>query len=75
MQMGTSLCTIVVMRHGANVASWALGGEAAGLDTVDALARFALAARRLGYAIELRDVAVELEELLDLSGLRVEMRG
>jgi hypothetical protein len=47
--------------------------------TVDALARLQLEARRLGLAIELRNVPFELVELLDLAGLRdvlrVEARG
>ena len=38
--------------------------------TIDALARLQLAARRFGLRLELRDVAPELRELLDLSGLR-----
>lgn len=39
------------------------------LATVDALARMALVARRLGYRVELRDAAVGLRELLALVGL------
>jgi anti-anti-sigma regulatory factor len=37
--------------------------------TVDVLARLQLTARRLGYSIELRDVPVELRDLLELVGL------
>jgi ABC-type transporter Mla MlaB component len=41
----------------------------ADMGTVDALARLALRARRLGCAISLRDVSSELRELLALAGL------
>jgi len=45
------------------------------LSAVDGLARLQLAARRLGWAIEVRDPGAELAELLELVGLRVEMLG
>jgi hypothetical protein len=46
-----------------------IGGLAADLATVDALARFQLAARRRGFRFELHGVNRELQELLDLAGL------
>jgi ABC-type transporter Mla MlaB component len=42
----------------------------ADMATVDALARLALRARRLGCSISLRDPSSELCELVDLAGLR-----
>jgi hypothetical protein len=39
------------------------------LGTVDALARSQLAARRLGYRIELYNVSAKLHALLELAGL------
>jgi anti-anti-sigma regulatory factor len=42
----------------------------ADLETVEALARLQLTARRLGGEISLRSASVELRELLDLAGLR-----
>jgi hypothetical protein len=41
----------------------------ADLATVDALARFQLAARRRGLRLELHGVNRDLQELLDLAGL------
>ena len=46
-----------------------LGGMAADAVTVDAMARLALLARRLGRRVELRDVPPELEDLLAFTGL------
>jgi anti-anti-sigma regulatory factor len=40
------------------------------LETVDALARLQLTARRLGGEVTLRRASVEVRELLDLAGLR-----
>jgi anti-anti-sigma regulatory factor len=37
--------------------------------TVDALARLQLTARRLGWRLRLRNVSVELGELIELAGL------
>ena len=37
--------------------------------TVDALARLQLTARRLGWRLRLRNVSVELRELIELAGL------
>jgi len=39
------------------------------LATIDLLARVQLEARRLGFAIALRDVPPEIEELIRLAGL------
>jgi ABC-type transporter Mla MlaB component len=46
-----------------------------GLGTVDLLARLALAARRAGGRIRLRDPDPALPALLDLVGLRFEVEG
>ena len=43
-------------------------------DTVDALARLQLAARRLGYRLRLRRASVELQELLAFIGLGEALR-
>ena len=48
-----------------------LVGPCPDLDTVDALARLQLAARRLGFSIRLDEVHPQLSELLDLAGLRL----
>ncbi len=62
--------TIVLVRAGADVATWTFhAGARCDLAVVEALARLQLAARRFGGAIELRDVPAPLEELLDLVGL------
>lgn len=45
------------------------------LETVDALVRLQLAARRLGGAVRLLDACDGLVELLDLAGLRREVGG
>ena len=56
------------------LASWPLEGEGRpDLAAVDTVARLALAARRRGWSIRLQDVCAELEELLDLVGLRLEV--
>jgi anti-anti-sigma regulatory factor len=39
------------------------------IGTVDALARLQLSARRLGRRLRLRDVPLELRELIELAGL------
>jgi hypothetical protein len=52
------------------VACWPLAGwDRPDLAVVDHLARWQLAARRLGCSIRLRGTCVELVELLDLVGL------
>jgi hypothetical protein len=61
---------VVLVRGGAEVASWPLeGGSRPDLSVVDELARLQLAARRLGCSIRLRDACGQLWELLDLAGL------
>ena len=56
------------------VACWPFAGHGRpGLATVDVLARLALAARRSGCSIRLRDANAELAELLELSGLHLEI--
>jgi hypothetical protein len=47
-----------------------VGALAPDLGTVDLLARLQLRARRLGSELRLRHASAELEELLDLVGLR-----
>jgi hypothetical protein len=62
---------VVVVRGGATVASWPLGTRGQpDLELIDELARLQLGARRVGYAIRLRNVVPELAALLDLVGLR-----
>jgi len=59
------------VRGDAELASWPIGGQLlADVALVDELARCALAARRLGCSIRLRDARAALLELLDLAGLR-----
>jgi hypothetical protein len=43
--------------------------RAVGIGMVDALARLQLTARRIGWRLRLRDVPVELRELIQLAGL------
>ena len=67
---------VVLLRDGAEVASWPLpSGRRPDVSLVDELARLQLAARRLGCSIRLRHASVELSELLDLVGLGVEVGG
>jgi hypothetical protein len=68
------LATVVVLCGDRELASWPLPVSArCHLSVVDDLARFQLAARRLGVAVRLRDVCGELRELLDLVGLADEL--
>jgi ABC-type transporter Mla MlaB component len=61
---------VVLVRDGAELASWPLTqGDRLDLAVVDQLARWHLAARRLGYSIELRGACPRLVELLNLVGL------
>ncbi|MGH3765336.1 MAG: hypothetical protein ACRDTX_09330 [Pseudonocardiaceae bacterium] len=61
---------VVLVCGGAEVASWPLAAwRGPDLAVVDELARWQLAARRLGCSIRLRDASAELSELLDLVGL------
>jgi hypothetical protein len=65
--------TVVLARDDGEVASWMLAGRGRpDLVVVDSLARYQLAARRMGYSIRLRDASEELWDLLDFVGLRVE---
>ena len=62
---------VVVVRGGAEVASWPLPRDRVpDLAVVDELARLQLAARRLGCAIQLHRPCADLVALLDLVGLR-----
>jgi hypothetical protein len=64
--------TVVLARDDAEVASWMLAGRGRpDLVLVDSLARYQLAARRMGYSIRLRDASEELCNLLEFVGLRV----
>ena len=70
-----SHATVVLTRHGEEIGTWALMGEqTVDLALVDEVARWQLAARRLGCAIRLRDAAPDLVELLAFVGL-VEVGG
>lgn len=61
---------------GRTVAVWPLAGEGRpDLATVDALAQLQLAARRLGVAVEVREMCRELAELVELVGLCGELGG
>jgi len=61
---------VVLAVGGTEVASWPLAGSARpDLAVIDALARLALTARRLGGAIGLRDAGPELLGLIQFVGL------
>lgn len=61
---------------GREVAAWVAVGEGPpDLAVVDFLAQMQLAARRMGGHIQARDLSPELEELLDLAGLRGQVGG
>jgi ADP-ribose pyrophosphatase YjhB (NUDIX family) len=61
---------------GAELASAVLEGPGApDLGAVDAVARWALLAGRLGRGITLAQVSPAMRELLELTGLRVEVEG
>lgn len=65
-----ALATVVLVRGDAELSCWPLRrAHRADLAAVDVLARLALAARRLGCAIRLRDVDPDLAALLVLVGL------
>ena len=51
------------------VVDWDVAGLPADVATVEALARFELAARRTGSTLRLRNAAAELLELIALLGL------
>jgi hypothetical protein len=66
--------TVVLTRSGNEIASWALmGAQPVDLELVDEVARWQLAARRLGCSIWLRDADRHLLDLLELVGLGVEV--
>ena len=69
-----ALATVVLVRGADELSHWPLAGRA-DLAAVDALARLALAARRLGCAIRLRDADPDLIGLLVLVGLTREVVG
>jgi hypothetical protein len=61
---------VVLAVGGTEVASWPLAGSARpDLAVIDALARLAIIARRLGGAIGLRDAGPELLGLIQFVGL------
>lgn len=61
---------VLLLRDGVEVASWPLAQDGVcRLEVVDHLARLQLAARRVGYAIGVRDAGIDLWLLLDLVGL------
>jgi len=67
--------TVVLTHRGTEVGTWTLmGGPAIDLALVDEVARWQLAARRMGCAIRLRDAAPDLLDLLEFVGL-VQMGG
>jgi hypothetical protein len=68
--------TVVIVRDGAEVASWRLvQQDRPALAVVDELARLHVAARRLGCTVRVRNAWAELLELLDLAGLRGQVGG
>ncbi len=61
---------------GAVLSGWLLDGPGnPDLDAVEAVARFALAAKRLGGHLTLAEVSSPMRELLELAGLDVEAEG
>ena len=70
MPPGQTHTTVVIVHDGVEVASWPLPEPRRDdLAIVDVLARVALAGRRLGFSVRLRDPSDQLLELLDLAGL------
>ena len=62
--------TVVLAVGGTEMATWPLAGSTRpDLSVIDSLARFALAARRLGGAITVRGAGPELLALIDFVGL------
>lgn len=61
------VATVVIVRGTSELASWPV--EGAGLTVVAELAWLALAVRRAGYAVRLRDADPDLVRLLGLAGL------
>jgi ABC-type transporter Mla MlaB component len=65
-----AMATVVLLRGELELSQWPLSrAERADLAAVEVLARMALAARRLGFAIRLQDADPDLVELLGLAGL------
>ncbi len=63
--------TVAIVHGAVELTSWPLAGSGCpDLAVVDDLARLCLAARRAGYAVQLRDAGAALTGLLDLIGLR-----
>src|SRR5579862_2330135 len=70
MPPGPPPTTVVIVHDGVEVASWPLpDAQRHDLAIVDVLARVALAGRRLGFSVRLRDPSDGLLELLELAGL------
>jgi hypothetical protein len=64
---GERMATVVIVDGTTEVASWPIEGT--GLTLVEELAWLALAVRRAGCAVRLRDVDADLARLLSLVGL------
>jgi hypothetical protein len=60
---------VIVVDDGTEIVVGRVDARTADLELVDALARLQLAARRHGWALRLRDVAEELQALLEFLGL------
>ena len=70
MPPGPPPTSVVIVHDGVEVASWPLPEpQRHDLAIVDVLARVALAGRRLGFSVRLRDPSDRLLELLELAGL------
>jgi hypothetical protein len=73
---GQRWCRIAIVCDGRVLARSVLDGEGSpGLEAVEAVARVALVARRLGGRVVCDDMVPTLRDLLALSGLAVEMQG
>lgn len=66
--------TVVLDRDGVEMGRWAIA-QPVDLALVDQLARWQLAAARMGWRIALVDTSADLRGLLDLVGLSVEVGG
>ncbi len=80
--VGARLCSVsrdevvvvvVLVAQGTEVARWPVSGGAVDLEVIDRLARLALAARRAGVVLELREPICELRALIALAGLDEEL--
>jgi hypothetical protein len=73
----TTWCWVTVIEPGGpEIARWPLRGRGTpDMAVADSLARLGLSARRAGARLLLRDVCDELEEVLELAGLRGELVG